>query len=182
VRTYIVNFSRALRAASLVSSRATLRARRDESATSPGETRAAFGVDRREHEAPEHPEVLEEVDLLLLPQGWVALDLPIAVRGQGRRDEAAGEHEGGQPWEPAEREQEPRPHLCRAVDPDQLGGVLGQDRHVCRDRQRDVLRGSGLGLRVLQRIEPADDEHRGEQGTGQAAYDCHGGLPARGND
>ena len=145
----------------------------------------ALGVDRGEQQPTEHREVLEEVELLVGLRGRVGL-VPELVTGHGRRHQRGGQHRAGEP---------------RSAPAGQGGG--GQDLRggVDRGPGSRCPRGScscgaafssagrirsidGLGLRgeggsVLQRADPADDERRGEQRTGEQSGDCHGYIITR---
>ena len=113
----------------------------------------------------------------------VVLLLPEPVPGERRGHQAAGQQRRREPREPAEREHQPGADLHRAVDPDQLLGVLRQVRQLRRDRRRDLVGGGHLARGVPERVEPSGDEHGGEAGTGESAYEGHGrSLPEAGGD
>ena len=93
----------------------------------------------------------------------------------GGRHDRRGQHRGGDAGEAAQREERPGRHHRHAVGAHQQLGVVGQP-----DGRRELLdegsRRLGLAGGVLELVEPADDEHRGEHGAGDASHQGHGVL------
>jgi len=62
-------------------------------------------------------------------------------------------------------EQRSADHLYRTIDANERHGVVGNAEHRGDGRGYDVGL-LGLSLGVVERVEPARDEHRGKHGTG----------------
>ncbi len=141
-------------------------------------------VGRRDEQAAEQADVLEEVDLLLGPDLRVVL-LPEAVPGKRGGHERRRERGGGKAGELAERQHRPGDDLDTGIDLDQRLVVrtpvqrsdLRRLVHRGLDRLEHRLRDPRVGLGRAQCLDATGDEDGSEHGTGYAAQDHARTLP-----
>src|SRR4051794_29126280 len=147
----------------------------------PGDAGLALGIDRCDHQAAEHREILEEMRHVLRP-GVLVLLLPERVAGHRGRYDGGGQGERREPRSPTGGEAESGDDVHTCVDPDHRRVVLGNRqrwRHLPRestDPVVDRLGGLAQGGSIAKRLDASVHKRGGEHRTRDEPDECHGAV------